>query len=343
MRRLRNTLYIFSEDAYLALDGENVVAKSGATEIGRVPLHTLESIFCFSYPGASPKLMGACSDRSVALSFFDPYGRFLTRACGKNQGNILLRREQYRLADDPVWSHEVARCFIIGKIFNGRWVLERAKRDHGLRVDVDRVKRASAALADSIQAVDACVDMESLRGIEGNAASAYFGAFDELILRDKESFCFKGRIRRPPTDRVNAMLSLFYSVLALDCASALEGVGLDPYCGIMHADKPGRQSLALDLMEELRPIIVDRFVIFAINNRIVTPGDFVQIETGEVRLAEKGRKALFGAWQERKRAVITHPYLKEKVERGLIPHVQALLLARFIRGDIDAYPAFLWK
>ena len=182
-----------------------------------------------------------------------------------------------------------------------------------------------------------------LAALEGDAAAVYFSVFDELVLREKDAFSMQGRVRRPPTDRMNALLSLFYSVLALDCASALEGVGLDPYCGIMHADRPGRRSLALDLMEELRPVLVDRFVISSINNRIINADDFEKTETGSVQLSDRGRKALFTCWQERKRDQITHPYLKEKIDRGLIPHVQALLLSRFIRGDIDGYPAFLWK
>lgn len=343
MRRLLNTLYIFTEDAYLSLDGENVVAKTGGKEIGRVPLHTLESIFCFTYAGASPRLMHACSERAVALSFFDPKGRFLARAQGGARGNILLQRQLYRCCDDPCWGVDIAKQFIGGKIFNSRWLLERALRDHGLRIDVESVKGASIQLAESIKTLKECDSFEALRGIEGDAASVYFSVFDEMILRDKKSFFFKGRNRRPPRDRVNAMLSLFYSVLAVDCASALEGVGLDPYCGILHVDRPGRQSLALDLMEELRPVLVDRLVISAINNRIIGADDFDEFETGEVRLSDKGRKSLFGFWQERKREQITHPFLKEKIERGLIPHVQALLLARFIRGDLDAYPAFLWK
>lgn len=343
MRHLRNTLYIFTEDAYLSLDGENVVAKSAGVEIGRVPLHTLESIFCFAYPGASPRLMSVCSERGVSLAFFDPSGKFLARSCGRNQGNILLRRQQYRFADDLDWSLATAKQFIVGKLFNSRWVLERALRDHELRIDAEAVRAASLHLVQSMKAAEECTDMESLRGIEGDAASVYFAVFDELILRDKEAFAFRTRIRRPPTDRVNAMLSLFYSALALDCASALEGVGLDPYCGIMHVDRPGRQSLALDLMEELRPIMVDRFVLSSINNRVVVAEDFDELESGEVRLSDHGRKALFAAWQERKREKLTHPFLKEKIDWGLAPHVQALLLARFIRGDLDGYPPFLWK
>lgn len=343
MRRLRNTLYVFTEDAYLTLDGENVVAKVSGKETGRVPLHTLESILSFTYPGASPQLMSSCSERGVAMAFFSPRGRFLARACGRCQGNIHLRRRQYRLADDGGWALNTAKRFLMGKVYNSRWVLERVVRDHGLRVNVDEIRGVSGHLASALSAIQDCDDLASLRGIEGDAAAAYFSVFDEMILRDKESFRFSGRNRRPPTDRVNAMLSLFYSVLAVDCASALEGVGLDSYCGILHADRPGRESLALDLVEELRAVLVDRFVVTSINNRVVSAKDFVEMETGEVRLGDAGRKRLFEAWQEKKREQITHPYLKERIDRGLIPHVQALLLSQYIRGDLDDYPAFLWK
>lgn len=343
MRRLLNTLYIFTEDAYLTLDGENVVARVQGKEIGRVPLHTLESIISFAYPGASPALMAGCAKRGVSLSFLDQKGRFLASACGEVNGNVLLRREQFRWADDEDKSLELARSFVLGKLFNSRWVLQRCVRDHAGRVDEDVLGHASELLAASMASVRECSDMAALRGIEGDAAAAYFSAFDELLLRDGETFYFCGRTRRPPTDAVNAMLSLFYTVLANDCALALSAVGLDPFVGFMHVDRPGRRSLALDVMEELRPVMVDRFVVAAVNNRVVDAESFTTRETGEVRLTDDGRKALFTSWQERKREKITHPFLKEKVPWGLVPHVQAQLLAKCIRGDLDAYPPLLWK
>lgn len=343
MRHLLNTLYVFTENAYLVLDGENVVVRCDGAELGRVPLHTLEGILCFSYRGASPGLMGACAERGVGLSFFDRRGRFLAGVHGGQRGNVLLRKTQYAWSESDEKSLAIARNFITGKLYNSRWVLERAVRDHGLRIDADSVKAASAKLDASLRSAADCEAMDSLRGIEGDAAAEYFGVFDELVLRDKETFLFSGRVRRPPTDATNAMMSLFYTVLAFDCASALEGVGLDPFVGFMHADRPGRRSLALDLMEELRPVFVDRFVLSAVNNRVVGPLDFERRESGEVRLSDEGRKALFGAWQERKKETITHPFLKEKIPRGLVPHVQALLLARCVRGDLDGYPPFLWK
>lgn len=343
MRQLLNTLYIFTEDIYLSLEGENVVAKSSGTTKGRYPLHTLEAIVTFAYPGASPALMAACAERGITLSFFSPQGRFLASTQGEVNGNVLLRKEQFRWSEDAEKSLGVARNFIAGKLFNSRWVLERCARDHAMRVDAEALKRASKQLATSIVAVRECENMGSLRGIEGDAASVYFSVFDELLLRDHKTFYFHGRNRRPPTDPVNSMLSLFYVVLSNDCASALSGVGLDPYVGFMHVDRPGRRSLALDLVEELRPLMVDRFVVSAVNNRVVEASDFESRETGEVKLTDRGRRSLFEAWQARNRETITHPFLKEKMPWGLVPHVQAQLLAKCIRGDLDAYPSFLWK
>lgn len=343
MKRLLNTLYVFTEDMFLSLDGENVVAKQGGKEAGRYPLHTLESILSFSYSGASPALMGACADRNINMAFFTPRGKFLARTMGLTNGNVLLRKQQYRYSEDEAISLNIARNFILGKVFNSRWVLERAIRDHALAINANQVRTASVQLQESIKAIKVCTNLDSLRGIEGDAASVYFGVLNELILREKDSFQFASRNRRPPTDPVNAMLSFFYTVLASNCASALEGVGLDSYVGLMHADRPGRQSLALDLMEELRPIMVDRFVLTCINTKVVKPEYFETRKSGEVRFTEEGKKALLAAWQKKKMNTITHPFLKEKIPWGLIPHIQAILLARCIRGDLDGYPPLLWK
>lgn len=343
MRRLLNTLYVFSEDIYLALDGENVVAKRGGTEVSRIPLHTLETILSFSYAGASPALMGACAERGIELAFFDQRGRFLVDVQGRQYGNVVLRKAQYAASLNDETCLGIARNIILAKVFNSRWVLERAVRDHGLRIDVGRVKDASARLSTSLDEIRACPTMESLRGLEGDAAAVYYSVFDELILANDAFFAFGSRTRRPPLNAVNAMMSLFYTVLAVDCSSALQGVGLDPYIGLMHTDRPGRRSLALDLMEEFRPIVVDRFVLTAINNRMVSKGCFSVRETGEVRLTDEGRKTLFDAWQKRKREAITHPFLKERIPWGLVPFVQAQLLAKRVRGDLEAYPPFLWK
>jgi len=343
VRHFLNTLFITSEDIFLTLEGENVVAKRDKTVVQRYPLHTLSSIVTFSYPGASPSLMGACAERNIGLSFFTPNGRFLARSSGESNGNVLLRRTQYRIADDPLKSCEIARTMIFGKLYNSRWSIERTCRDHSLRVDSARLKDCTEQIKKLLNPVIEETSMETLRGLEGVGASAYYGVFDDMILNQKEAFFFHGRNRRPPLDAVNAMLSFAYSLLSNDCASALESVGLDSYVGFLHRDRPGRSSLALDLMEELRPIMADRFVLTLINNRMVSPGDFEFRESGAVLLVDDARKTFIKAWHERKRETITHPYLKEKLQWGLVPYVQALLLARYLREDLDAYPPFLWK
>lgn len=343
MRRLLNTLFVTTEDIYLSLDGENVVANREKMEVARYPLHTLEGIICFTYAGASPALMGACAQRGVDMVFCSPRGRFLARTAGIVRGNVLLRREQYRLADDALRSCQAARCMIFGKLYNSRWSMERTLRDHGPRVADKGLDNAIDIIKKLLPLVMKESDLESLRGMEGAAAKAYFDAFDGMILQNKDDFFFRSRSRRPPLDKVNAALSFAYSLLTADCAAALESVGLDPYVGFLHRDRPGRLSLALDIMEELRPCMADRFILTLINSRMLTGADFEQAESGSVRMTEKGRRAFLNAWQEKKRETLTHPYLREKLPWGMAPYVQALLLARFIRGDLDAYPPFLWK
>lgn len=343
MRTLLNTLYVTSPDAYLSLDGENVVVLKDDQPAARVPLHNLEGIMTFGYTGASPALMGACAQRDIALSFMTQNGHFLARVSGEVRGNILLRKTQYRWNEEDAKSALIARNFILGKVYNARWVLERATRDYALRVNVERLKGASQSLAAALPHIASCEDLQQLRGYEGEAASQYFGVFDELILQQKESFSFHGRNKRPALDPVNALLSFAYTLLAHEVASALETVGLDPYAGFLHRDRPGRISLALDLMEELRPVFADRFVLSLINKKMVAIEDFVKKEDGALLLRDDARRTLLGSWQERKQDTILHPYLQEKIEWGLVPYVQALLLARYLRGDLDAYPPFLWK
>lgn len=343
MRHLLNTLFVTSEDAWLSLDGETVVVNQDKTAIARFPLHNLQSIVSFSYAGASPALMGACAQRDVALSFCSPRGKFLARTSGISRGNVLLRRSQYRIADDPVESCCIARTMIFGKVYNARWSIERTRRDHKLRIEDEKFNAVSEQLKALLPQILDAADSESLRGLEGAAANEYFRVFDDMLLRHKDEFFFHGRSRRPPLDKVNAMLSFAYSLLANDCASALESVGLDAYVGFLHRDRPGRQSLALDLMEELRACMADRFVVTAVNNRIVSPEDFVQEEGGAVRMTDSGRQKFLRQWQLKKQETITHPYLEEKLPWGLVPYVQALLLSRYLRGDLDGYPPFLWK
>ncbi len=343
MRKLLNTLFVTTVDAYVSLDGENVVIQRGEDELARFPLHTLENIVTFTYPGASPALMGACARNSINLCFCTPNGRFLARTTGKSNGNVLLRRTQYRIADDAVASCRIAKNMIFGKVYNARWSIERTIRDNGLRIDQEKLQTVSAILQNSLFSINSATELDSLRGLEGETAAAYFSAFDELILNEKAEFFFRGRSRRPPLDKVNAMLSFVYTLLANDCTAALEAVGLDAYVGFLPRDRPGRASLASDLMEELRACFADRFVLTLINNKVIKAKNFQERESGAVIMTDEGCKKLIKAWQERKREEITHPFIKEKMAWGLVPYVQALLLARYLREDLEEYPPFLWK
>ena len=343
MRKLLNTLFVTTPDAYVSLDGENVVIKRGEEEMARFPIHTLESIVTFTYPGASPALMGACAKHNVNVCFCTPNGRFLARAIGNSSGNVLLRRTQYRMADDVAASCSIAKNMIFGKVYNARWSIERSIRDNGLRINRERLQNASAILQKSLPGINNAKELDYLRGLEGETAAVYFSVLDEMILNEKEVFSFHGRSRRPPLDKVNAMLSFTYSLLSNDCAAALEAVGMDAYVGFLHSDRPGRVSLALDLMEELRPCFADRFVLTLINNKVIKAKDFQERESNAVIMTDEGRKKLIKVWQERKREEMTHPFLKEKMPWGLVPYVQSLLLSRHLRGDLDGYPPFLWK
>ncbi|MBW4838351.1 MAG: type I-C CRISPR-associated endonuclease Cas1c [Paenibacillaceae bacterium] len=343
MRKLLNTLYVTQPDTYLALDGDNVLLLNDDEKLGRLPLHNLESIVSFGYTGASPALMGYCADRNISITFLTQSGRFLARVIGESRGNVVLRKTQYRISDHEEEATKIARNFITGKVYNHKWILERMTRDYPLRIDVEQFKSVSGQLSDILREVRSSNNLESLRGWEGQAAVHYNRVFDQMILQQKEDFFFHGRSRRPPTDNVNAMLSFAYTLLAKDTAAALETVGLDAYVGFMHQDRPGRASLALDLMEELRGIYADRFVLSLINRKEVTSSDFVTKENGAVLMTDEARKMFLKAWQTKKQESITHPYLGEKISWGLVPYVQALLLARFLCGDLDEYPPFLWK
>ncbi|WP_348921757.1 type I-C CRISPR-associated endonuclease Cas1c [Enterococcus rotai] len=343
MRKLLNTLFVTTPETYLALDGENIVILKEETKLGRVPLHNLESIVTTGYLGASPALMRKCAEKNIGLTFLTSTGKFGSRVTGGTTGNVTLRKKQYRISDREEESLAIARHFIIGKLYNQRWMLERITRDNPMRVDVERFKQISGELKKYIEDVRQVTDLETLRGIEGQAANRYFLLFDQMILQQKADFGFYGRNRRPPLDNVNAMLSLAYTLLAQECAAALETVGLDPYVGFMHQDRPGRASLALDLMEELRGIYADRFVLTLINKKIVSEKDFLKKESGAVILTDEGRRTFFQQWQEKKQEQIQHPFLGEKINWGLVPYTQALLLSRFLRDDLDGYPPFLWK
>ncbi len=343
MKKLLNTLYVTSENSYLSLDGENVVVLDDGCEIGRLPLHNLEGIASFGYRGTSPALMGACAERNISLCYLSPQGKFLARVSGRIKGNVILREQQYLYFLDEKKSLDIAKNCIIGKIYNARWVLERATRDHGLQVNVEKLKDASINLKESLDYVRNSQSKEQLRGFEGEAAQIYFGVFDELILQQKIDFSFHGRSKRPPLDYTNALLSFVYTLLTNTITSALETVGLDPYVGCLHTERPGRVSLSLDLIEELRPVLADRFVLSLINKKMIAKKGFKQKENGAVLMDDETRKTVLVEWQNKKKETLTHPFLKEKIEWGMVPYVQAMLLARYLRGDLDAYPPFLWK
>lgn len=343
MKKLLNTLYITNKDYYLALDGENIVVKQEGDVIGRFPLHNLQSVLCFHYMGVSPALLAACCKRGIDLVFLTNSGQFGARVVGASYGNVLLRRTQYRWADQAEKSLDLAKSFLLGKIYNCHATLARTIRDHGLRVDVPALEGAKQTLKQSLAKIPSCQSLQQLLGIEGEAAQQYFRVFPHLILQQQEDFRFSGRSKRPPLDPTNALLSFFYMILAKDCAAALESVGLDSYVGFLHQDRPGRTSLALDLLEEFRAVMVDRFVLTLINRKQVSAADFLYKENGAVLIQEDARKKLLAEWQTRKKVEIKHPFLREKVEWGMLPYVQALLLARYLRGDLDAYPPFFWK
>lgn len=341
MRNLLNTLYVTNPNAYVSRDGENVVIKVDNEEVMRRPIHILEGIVCFNYVGISPSLMSLCVENNVGVSFLNEYGRFMARVTGKVRGNVLLRRAQYRYADDKEKSIEISKNFIIGKIVNCKNVISRAIRDHSDTLNENIMRNTVDKLSSSIENVKKAEDGDELRGIEGEAARTYFSRFNSLILQQKEEFFYIDRSRRPPMDNLNAMLSYSYTLLTYEMENALETVGLDPYVGFFHTDRPGRVSLALDMIEELRPYMAERFVISLINKKQISHKGFITKESGGIIMDKDTKNVFLTAWQKRKQEEITHPFLNEKIELGLLPYVQAMLMARFIRGDLESYPPFL--
>ena len=346
MRRHLNTLYVITQGAYLSKDGANVVVAIEGAERVRVPIHTLSGLVGFGRVALSPPLMGFCAEEGVAVTFLSEHGKFLARIEGPVSGNVLLRREQYRRTDDPDRCAAIVRSLVIGKALNQRAVIRRALRDHGERMEAPvsgALELAEQRLTDIARRAERPQGADALRGLEGEAANVYFGAFDALIRAQNEDFRFEGRSRRPPLDPVNALLSFVYALLAHDVRSALETVGLDPAVGFLHRDRPGRPSLALDLMEEFRPFFADRLALSLINRRQVAGKDFRRVENGACLMTDAARKAVLVAYQERKREELRHPYLGEPTTVGLLWHLQAQLLARHLRGDLDGYPPFVWK
>lgn len=343
-----NTLFVTTQGAYLAREGEALLVRVEKQTKLRVPIHTLGGVVCFGRVGVSPSLMGLCGERGVAISMLSFNGRFLARVSGFTPGNVLLRREQYRRADAIDASAAIARAIITAKVANARSVLLRSLRDYPDSAGAADVKAAADRMALSLQDLardgpQSALALDSLRGIEGEAANAYFGCFDHLITSQKESFAFRGRSRRPPLDNVNALLSFLYAMLAHDARAACEAAGLDPAVGFLHRDRPGRPGLALDLMEEFRPYLADRLALSLINRKQVSPAGFTTAEGGAVSMDEATRKAVLVAWQKRKQEQVVHPFLGEKVSVGLLVHLQARLLARHLRNDMPAYVPFVWK
>ncbi len=335
MRKLINTLYITRQKSYLHKERETIVIKQGDEKLGQFPALTIGNILCFGQVSVSPFLMGYCGEQGIGLSFYTEWGKFLARVQGKQTGNVLLRRVQYRWADDEKQSAAIARLMVAAKVANSRSVLIREIRNHG---ENERLDTAVKKLANNLRRIEYAGSVAEVMGMEGDAASVYFGVFNELIRRN--GFSFGNRVRRPPTDPVNAMLSFAYSLGTNECASALQGVGLDPYVGFLHKDRPGRLSLALDLLEEFRAAWADRFVLTLVNRKQIKPGDFVTEAGGAVRLSDTARKSFLTSWQERKQVEIQHPYLQEPVPVGMLPHCQAMLLARHLRGDTELYPPY---
>ena len=344
MKRHGNTLFVTSQGSYLNKEGECVCISVERQEKGRIPVHNLEGVVCFGQVSVSPFLLGHLAEKGVTLTFMTEYGKFLARLEGPVSGNVLLRKEQYRRADDQLSSARLASGFLLGKIANSRTVLMRAARDHGEDGCGEQLRESARRLGDCIRRL-LCdgLGLDTLRGIEGEAAASYFGVFQNMITNDCQEFTFRLRSRRPPLDRVNCLLSFLYSLLLHDARSALEMVGLDPAVGFLHRDRPGRPSLALDLMEELRPVLADRLALTLINRQELKAGDFIIAESGAVTMTDEARKALLIAWQNKKQQEMTHPFLQETVTLGSLCRLQAMLLARHVRGDLDGYPPFLYR
>ncbi|TWT47058.1 CRISPR-associated protein Cas4/endonuclease Cas1 fusion [Thalassoglobus neptunius] len=343
MKTHLNTLFVTLDGTYLAKDGQAVVVRQDKQTKLRVPLHNLDGIMCFGRVSVSPSLMGACAAGGVSISFLTPYGKFLASVIGFSPGNVLLRRQQYRAADDDQLAASAARSIILGKLVNCRTVFRRAARDATDPHRIERLQATANRLGANIIDVKAASNLDRLRGLEGEAATSYFGAFNDLINTSDSAFEYTRRTKRPPKDPLNALLSFVYALLSHDARSACEAAGLDAAVGMLHRDRPGRPGMALDLMEEFRPFLADRLVLSLINRRQVSASGFEYLETGAVRMDDSTRKTILVAYQVRKQEPITHPFLGERTSVGLLIHLQARLMARWLRGDLETYPPFAWK
>ena len=343
MRKLLNTLYVSSQGSYLHQEGETIVVEREKQKVLQLPIHTIGGIVCFGNVLCSPFLLGFCAERDVAVSFLSEYGRFLASVRGPVSGNVLLRRQQYRMADDENMTRGIAASVVSGKLANCRIVMNRTVRDHATKINTEALREASENIGRIIERIPRAAGTDELRGLEGQAAAEYFRVFDHLIVDQKQDFMFTERSRRPPLDEVNALLSFMYTLLAHDVRSALETVGLDPAVGFLHRDRPGRPGLALDIMEEFRPVIADRLVLSLINRRQLGKKGFTKAASGAVIMDDDTRKTVLTEYQNRKQDEVFHPYIEETAPIGLLFFIQANLMARYIRGDIDGYPPFFWR
>jgi len=343
MRKLLNTLYVSSQGSYLHKEGETVVVEQEKQRVLQIPIHTISGIICFGNVLCSPFLLGFCAERDVAVSFLSEHGRFLASVRGPVSGNVLLRRQQYRMADDEQTTCGIAANVVSGKLANCRVVLNRTVRDHAAKIDAEALKEASDKIGRIIERIPRATGTDEVRGLEGQAAAEYFRVFDHLIIDQKNDFKFTERSRRPPLDEVNALLSFVYTLLAHDVRSALETVGLDPAVGFLHRDRPGRPGLALDIMEEFRPVIADRLVLSLINRKQIGKKGFTKAASGAVTMDNDTRKTILTEYQNRKQDEVYHPYIEETAPIGLLFFIQANLMARYIRGDVDGYPPFFWR
>ncbi|MDR2191889.1 MAG: type I-C CRISPR-associated endonuclease Cas1c [Endomicrobium sp.] len=344
MKKLFSSLFITTQETYISKERENIVVSFHGKELFRAPIHLINSVACFGNVACSPFVFGLCAENDVSVSFFTEYGKFIAKVQSPISGNVLLRKQQYKYCDDAKFCLETAKSILIGKLNNSKTVINRALRDHEEKMSFpDKIKQVSASLQRALNNVLSAETLDILRGMEGDAANSYFGVFDGLILNDKETFYMNERTRRPPQDNVNCLLSFAYTLLAHDVSSALEGVGLDPQAGFFHKDRPGRPSLALDLMEEFRSVIADRLILTLINLSQLDKKGFTKSQNGAVIMTDENRKILLDAYRKRKEEEVFHPFFKENIQIGILFHAQALLFARYIRGDIDAYPPFIWK
>ena len=342
MKKLLNTLYVMTPGSDLNLKNNAVVVAVGGEEKVRIPLHTIDSIVCFGNMTVTTPLISSCGENGIAVTFLSEYGRFYGRTVGPAHGNILLRKAQFQVLNDPEKAKRISQCILLGKLTNSRELLMRAAREQSDQAAEQRLRTAAGDISQLTGQMDGAQDIDTLRGLEGAAAHIYFSVFDDMVKPMDAEMLFRGRSRQPPEDPVNAILSFLYTLLKNDMQSALEGVGLDPACGYLHTLRPGRPALALDLMEELRAPLCDRLALALINRGQITQKSFETL-TVPFHLNEDGRKTVLTAWQKRKRETINHPFLSEKIDIGLLPHCQAMLLARVLRGDLDEYPPFHWR